>query len=827
MHLSLMIGIFALMLIVISFVQPLADRAKVSASVLLAVIGIVVGFASQVLISVHVSPVVDEFAALLVAPPVDSHLILSIFLPVLLFQTALNMDFRDLANDAAPIFSMAVIAVVAATCMIGLFLWPFADLPLVACLMLGAIVATTDPVAVVGIFRDVGAPARLGRLVEGESLLNDAAAITLFTMFMGLLLAKDEFHLGSTLLAFLQSFGGGLVLGVVIARITSAFLPIVRDYRPAQVSLSLALPYLVFVLGEHVFEVSGVVAVVAAGLTFAIMGPSRIRPHDWAYLRDIWEQIEFWASSFIFVLAALLVPKLLVQVRPHDFLLLGLVVAGALISRALVLYGLFPILSLSRLSQKVSFSFKAVMLWGGLRGAITLALALAVTENSMISPEVKHFVAVLATGFVLFTLLVYGTTLRGLVHLLKLDRLSPFDVALQAQVLANTQIDLNDRKNELARRYGVDPSVADDVFTDDTIDARRAWLDAAENVELADRERLTLGLVALARRERQLLQDIFRNRIISPEVATRLIRDASRLTDQTRMQGRIGYIRQSRKVLEVSPRMRLALLLYRYFHSDNYLAHLLSQQFEALTVQRIVVQQLQDFVRNRIGTVLGERVSDLLLDILKGRRTVMDKALASLQEQYPDYARTLERRILGQAVIRMEEIEYARVYEDSLIGLDLYNTLLRRTAAQRRQFATLPKLDLGLDPHDMIRRVPLFESLTDEQRHLIAGLLQPRFAVPNEVLVRKGERGKEMFFIAAGSVKVTVGGREFPLGRGEFFGEFALLSRTRRQADVVATAYSRLLILKGVALERLIERYPEIGDSIREVAARRHAQNQE
>src|SRR5690606_36236925 len=105
----------------------------------------------------------------------------------------------------------------------------------------------------VGIFRDVGAPARLGRLVEGESLLNDAAAITLFTMFMGLLLAKDEFHLGSTLLAFLQSFGGGLVLGVVIARITSAFLPIVRDYRPAQVSLSLALPYLVFVLGEHVF----------------------------------------------------------------------------------------------------------------------------------------------------------------------------------------------------------------------------------------------------------------------------------------------------------------------------------------------------------------------------------------------------------------------------------------------------------------------------------------------------------------------------------------------------------------------------------------------
>ena len=105
MHLSLMIGIFALMLIVISFVQPLADRAKVSASVLLAVIGIVVGFASQVLISVHVSPVVDEFAALLVAPPVDSHLILSIFLP------AIWVALMAFHQDQIPFRMMATVSV--------------------------------------------------------------------------------------------------------------------------------------------------------------------------------------------------------------------------------------------------------------------------------------------------------------------------------------------------------------------------------------------------------------------------------------------------------------------------------------------------------------------------------------------------------------------------------------------------------------------------------------------------------------------------------------------------------------------------------------------
>ena len=115
-----------------------------------------------------------------------------VFLPALLFQAALTIDVRRMMEDAAPILLLAVVAVFVATAVIGLALWPLAGVPLVVCLLLGSIVATTDPAAVVAIFRDIGAPARLVRLVEGESLLNDAAAIAIFYVLLEIITSGDE-----------------------------------------------------------------------------------------------------------------------------------------------------------------------------------------------------------------------------------------------------------------------------------------------------------------------------------------------------------------------------------------------------------------------------------------------------------------------------------------------------------------------------------------------------------------------------------------------------------------------------------------------------------
>src|SRR5690606_24631941 len=135
-------------------------------------------------------------------------------------------------------------------------------------------------------------------------------------------------------------------------------------------------------------------------------GPTRLVPAVWDSLRKAWEQLEFWANSLIFVLASMLAVRVLPGATWHEIGLLAVLVAAALVARALVLWVLLPLLTRLRLAQPVGGPFKVVILWGGLRGAVTLVLALSLAGNETVPVEIREFVAGLATAFVLFTLLV-------------------------------------------------------------------------------------------------------------------------------------------------------------------------------------------------------------------------------------------------------------------------------------------------------------------------------------------------------------------------------------------------------------------------------------
>ena len=442
--LIIFILIISALLVVASLLQPLAERLKLPHSVLLAAVGVAIAVTSVTLTQMKGPLVIREAAEAVSGLSFNSSTYILVFLPALLFQAALTIDVRRMMEDAAPILLLAVVAVFVATAVIGLALWPLAGVPLVVCLLLGSIVATTDPAAVVAIFRDIGAPARLVRLVEGESLLNDAAAIAIFYVLLEMITSGGDADLLMGAWDLAVDLGGGTLLGIVAARLGVAVIPLLRGRRTAEVTLTLALPYLVFVSGDHFLGVSGVVAVAVAGLVFGAGSRSRLSPSGWAYLDAVWEQVAFLAGSLVFILAALMVPKLLGTVSLHDGLLLLVLVVAALVARALVLFLLLPPLTLLKLSDRISNSYKLVLTWGGLRGAVTLALALSVTEARGIGGEDQRIVTVLATGFVLFTLFVNGTTLRPVIKLLGLNRLSPLNQAVRNQVLALSLADVRE-----------------------------------------------------------------------------------------------------------------------------------------------------------------------------------------------------------------------------------------------------------------------------------------------------------------------------------------------------------------------------------------------
>jgi len=567
--------------------------------------------------------------------------------------------------------------------------------------------------------------------------------------------------------------------------------------------------------------------VVSAGLTAGAVGRVRLAPDNWRYLERVWEQTGFWASSLIFVSASTLVPKLLTGVHLEDSWLLLVAVAAALASRMAVLFGLLPLLSAAHLSQKVGSAYKLAIAWGGLRGAVTLALALAVTENTRIPPEVRNGVAVLATGFVLFTLLVNGLTLRPVIRLLGLDRLSPLNLALRNKVLALSLADVRDALSETASEYAIPPEVARSAT--EPVDRRIDELASQPDLEqaISDRDRIRIGLVALANRERRTIVDHHAQRTVSGAAIERLLRNTNLILDAARAEGRVGYNRAARTLLEFQRDFWIANLLHRKLKLARPLQRQISVRFEALLIRRLALEELFHFVDSRLAALLGARVAELLGEVIAARSEATTRALDALRLQYPEYAEALDQRFLRQSGFRLSLSRFHDLYDEGLIGKEVFEDLEREHAAVRLMTDELPPLDLGLRAEELIGQFEMFAGLGAAELKALARLFRPRLLVPEEVVIRKGDRGNAMFLISSGAVEVVLPNGGVRLGSGDFFGEMALLSRGRRQADVVALGYCRVLVLSAADFQRFLRDYPRAKAEIDRIADERARANEE
>jgi CPA1 family monovalent cation:H+ antiporter len=380
MDIVILTTIIASLFLVLGLAEPMATRLRLPYSVILAGLGILIGVAASFFLRTELTGALRPVAEAILGLPIRSNVFLYVFLPTLLFQVTLGMNLRRMLDDWVPILVLAVVAVVVATLSVGYALAWASAWPLAACLLIGAIVSTTDPSAVVSIFRSLSAPRRLTRIIEGESLLNDAAAIALFGLFMGfVMLGVPDPSPADALARFPLLMAGGALTGWLAARAALRLMALFAAWERAQISISVALPYLAYILAEQSIGASGVIAVVSAGLTLNLTAPGRLRPEAWTNMREVWDLLAHWAGALIFILAALLIPRLLEEVRLEDFILIGVVILAATGARAVILFGLLPLLTALKLSPAVERPYRVAILWGGLRGAVTLALALAVT----------------------------------------------------------------------------------------------------------------------------------------------------------------------------------------------------------------------------------------------------------------------------------------------------------------------------------------------------------------------------------------------------------------------------------------------------------------
>ena len=822
MDIVLVTTVIASLFLVIGASEPLAARLGLPQSVILAVLGILIGSGAAFFLRTELTDALNPVAEAILGLPIRSNVFLYVFLPTLLFQATLGMNLRRMLDDWVPILVLAVVAVVVATLGVGYALSWVSALPLAACLLVGAIVSTTDPSAVVSIFRSISAPRRLARIIEGESLLNDAAAIALFGLFMGfVMLGMPDPDLGQALGRFPMLIVGGALTGWLAARLAVRVMAQFGRHERAQISISVALPYLAYIVAEQAIGASGVIAVVAAGLTLNLTGPGRLPPQTWTNLREVWDLLAYWASALIFILAALLIPRLLEGVRPGDFALILVVIAAAIAARLVILFGLLPLLTVLRLSPAVERPYRIAILWGGLRGAVTLALALAVTESLRVPVEVKRVVGILATGFTLYTLLVQGTTLRWVIRRLGLDRLTPIDEALSRQVVA---VALQTVREDVARtteNYDLPREVVRSEakrFGERLDDAVKS---AEASADILDRDRITLGLIALAGHERDTILARVRDRTISARMAEQVISDADRLIEGARTAGRNGYQRAARRSVAYGKDFRAAVILHSRLRLSGPLARLTADRFERLLAQRLILRDLDGFIDGRIRRIHGRRVAELLQELLARRVEAVETALEGLRLQYPGYAEELERRFIRRTALRLEEREYTAMREDGLIGAEVYTTLISDLAARRAEAEARPRLDITLRRDELVRQFALFSDLDEPTLERLCRAFRTRYVNAGDVIIHKDSPARSVFFIASGAVELEVASQSWRLGRGEMFGQMAILLKKARRAEARAIAPSTLLVLDEERFRRLLARSGALRDAVRASADKR------
>ncbi|OKP66958.1 sodium:proton antiporter [Paenibacillus sp. P3E] len=356
-------------------------------------------------------PVLEDAEVFITQSHVFQAIIISLFLPILLGDATLKLPFSHLMEQRKPVLALAFGGTLLSFLIIGLSVYWGLGLPLIVSFTFAALMSATDPISVISIFKSLGVPKNIVTIIEGESLFNDGIAVVLFQISSVYLLSYMEMGwagIGSGILLFLKFALGGILVGAIMGYIFSQLIRLYDDF-PLEIGFSMLLFFGSYFISEH-FEVSGVIAVAVSGLIFGNYG-ARVGMSETTKtnINSFWDVITLVANSLIFLMIGLEIKN--INFSDKWGLILAAIVI-VLLGRTIALYT-----SLAAL-RNFPGSWKSVLNWGGLKGSLSIALALSLP----MSFEGRQDILVLTFSVVLFSLLVQGLSIKPLVKKLGLTQ---------------------------------------------------------------------------------------------------------------------------------------------------------------------------------------------------------------------------------------------------------------------------------------------------------------------------------------------------------------------------------------------------------------------
>ncbi|EWM21970.1 salt overly sensitive 1 [Nannochloropsis gaditana] len=399
----------------------LSSLVRLPYTCLVLIFGLLYGFLIYTEVGITGSDIFSRSADLWIN--ISPEAILTVILPILIFGSSFASDLHLFLQQLTPVLTLAGPAVLVNAALLGLtakYVLPY-NWDWMTSLMVGSMLSATDPVAVVAILKELGVVESLSILIDGESLLNDGFAIVLYTIFSRLVVHEETLSVLETVESAVILCLGGPAIGLVVGALTSYILGVLLNDPASEITMTILCGYGAYLLAE-LAEASGVLSMVVAGLYLSFHGLGRISARVTGSLKSFWAMAAFISETIIFFVSGLIMAEKAlisetVQGRDWGYLFLLYLIVNA--TRFVGVFLFFP--TLARGPYGINWRQAVLLSWGGLRGAVSLTLALVVSQEEGIPEETRALILFFTAGIVLLTILINGSTCKLVLQKLKLN----------------------------------------------------------------------------------------------------------------------------------------------------------------------------------------------------------------------------------------------------------------------------------------------------------------------------------------------------------------------------------------------------------------------
>lgn len=618
-------------------------------------------------------------------------LLFFLLLPTLIFESAYNINVRRLVEETPIVLVLSIAGLLISTICIAVPLFFLLQLfglsvPFIIPLIFGALISATDPVAVLALFKEFGAPGRLSLIFEGESLFNDATAVALFLVLLEI--AQFGYHGADTVIAGLVSFTsmmvGGVIFGVLCGGVFSYLIGLTRENETASITLTVVLAHVTFILTEilsHHLSIAGmelplspIIATTVAALLLGNYGRPKIHPRAEEFVEKLWGQLAFFANSLIFILIGILFvggPALTSEI----FIVVLITIIIVAIARAISIYPVVGAFNFAvSKKQQIPLAWQHLLSWGSLRGALAVTMVLLIPAdytlpNWTLDMSVRDFLLALTIGCISATLFIKAPTMQWFMRKLKLDTLTDIEQIEYQEARAIMHREVSEKLAIYKERGYIQSALAEKLQTEHTT----LFTESCDMVNTLSKSAKDAVAVQVLRLfaigiEKRHLKELYHHDEVNESVFKRLtgkLQLQHESISAGELHSNMSIHTDKKDVFE-----RMALFLRRYLGQETVFANIQNNYmyYRAQTIiARKVLKELESFSSNAHASIFTPEAVAHTKTLYVEFRNQSQQKMQKIYANNVQIIDALSQKLAQRTVQKVAEHVLHRVTENELI----------------------------------------------------------------------------------------------------------------------------------------------------------------